>query len=63
MRVEACLIEFPDDPELGGPRFLGRTRDEDLVALLRERILAQRRRSLAELGGHLRPVRDDGCDG
>lgn len=55
-RVDLALIEWPECPDLGGPRLLGRLADPDLVELVRERLVAARRRELARLDQPVRLV-------
>ncbi len=49
MRLDVALVEWPELPGLGGPRLLGRTADPELVARVRDCILAEHRRDLARL--------------
>ena len=51
--IEIALVEWPPPGELGGPRLIGRIYDPDLIAEVRERLLAAHRRELARLGEHL----------
>ena len=51
-----ALVEWPDGPEEGGPRLLGRISDPEVVADIRKRIAAARRRQLARLESPVRPV-------
>ena len=44
-----CLIEWPDDPDAGGPRLLGETSDPDLVEAVRSRLVTTRERELTRL--------------
>ncbi len=63
MRVlSVALLEWPNGLEQGGPRLLGRTSDPDLIAQVRDRLAAERRRELARLKPPGRPVRDDDPD-
>jgi len=54
MKIDLALVEWPDAPETGPPRLLGRIDDADLVDAARNRLAATRRRELAHLE---RPVR------
>ncbi len=47
--LNVALLEWPNGPEAGGPRLLGRTSDPDLIAQVREHLAAKRRRELARL--------------
>jgi len=51
MKLEVALLEWPDGPENGGPRLLGRLSDPILVKTVRERLAAIRRRELGRLEG------------
>lgn len=66
-RIDLCLVEWPDLPNVGGPRLLGRLGDPDLVELVRERLAAVGQRELARLKSPARLAsrrhgeRDDGA--
>ena len=60
--LSVALLEWLDGPDRGGPRLLGRTSDPDLVAQVRERLAADRRRELARIEPPVRPVREDDPD-
>ena len=47
--LEVSLIEWPEGPERGGPRLLGRTSDPELVERMCRHLAKQRRRELAAL--------------
>ncbi len=47
--LEVSLIEWPEGPERGGPRLLGRTTDPDLVTAVSERLSAERHEDLSRL--------------
>ncbi len=49
--LEVSLIEWPNGPEQGGPRLLGRSADPELVEAVRSGIAATRRRELARIEG------------
>ena len=53
--LEVSLIEWPEGPERGGPRLLGRTEDPEVVAAVSERLAAEGRKALARFKGP--PVR------
>lgn len=55
-RYDVTLLEWPDDPDSGGPRLLGRLSDSDLVREVRDRIATSRRRELARLDNPVRPA-------
>lgn len=59
MRVDLALVEWPEDPGIGGPRLLGRLADQDLIDAARERLAARHRRELARLAPPVRLVSDD----
>lgn len=56
MRTEVVLFELADDPSVVGPRLLGRLTDPDLIAIVRDRLAAVRRRELARLEPPVRLV-------
>ena len=60
--LEIALIEWPEGREAGGPRVIGRSSDPRLVAPLRDRLAAGRRRELARLKPPVRLAQetDDG---
>jgi hypothetical protein len=60
--LNVALLEWPDGPEAGGPRLLGRTSDPDLVAQVRKHLAAKRRRELARLESPVRPTRVESRD-
>jgi len=49
--LEVSLVEWPDGPEHGGPRLLGRSADPELVEAVRRGIAATRRLELARIEG------------
>ena len=57
--LELSLLEWPEGPERGGPRLLGRISDPDLVDEVRRRIAADRRRELSHLEPPVRLVTGD----
>ena len=59
-RIDLALVEWPDCPDVGGPRLLGRLDDADLVAAVRDRLAAARRRELSRLEGPVRLLPDPG---
>ena len=58
-RLELVLVDWPDRPDLEGPRLLGRLRDEDLVSEAQDRLAADHMRQLRELRPLLRVVTND----
>ena len=64
MRLDLALVEWPDDPETGPPRLLGRIDDADLVDAARNRLAATRRRELARLESPVRllPTVESGAE-
>ncbi len=57
---EVALIEYPEGAEVRGSlRILGHSFDPDLIETVRQRLIQEGHRSLARLGGHLRPAEDD----
>ena len=60
--LEVSLIEWPNGPEHGGPRLLGRSADPHLIGLVRDHIAAERRTELARLEPPVRLARDDTAD-
>lgn len=56
MRTELALFELADDPNVAGPRLLGRLTDPDLIETARQRLAASRRRELARLESPVRLV-------
>ena len=61
-RVDIALVEWPDCPDLGGPRLLGRLDDPELVEAIRSRIASARRRELTRLESPVRPLGVRGAD-
>jgi hypothetical protein len=55
-RLELVLVDWPDRPDLDGPRLLGRLRDEDLVNEAQDRLAADHLRQLRELRPPVRAV-------
>lgn len=56
--LQIALVEWPIDLAAGHPRIVGRTADPELVEAVRDRLAAERRRSLAELESPVRAVPD-----
>ena len=54
--LEVSLIEWPNGPEAGGPRLLGRSADPSIIRRVRDHLASERRRELAELAPPVRPV-------
>ena len=55
-RLELVLVDWPDRPDLEGPRLLGRLRDEDLVTEAQDRLASDHLRQLRELRPPVRVV-------
>ena len=56
--LEVSLIEWPQGPEQGGPRLLGRTTDPDLIETVRSHLAAGHRLEQARLESPVRLVVD-----
>ena len=61
--LEVTLIEWPEGRDRGGPRLLGMSVDEVLVAHVRDHLAAQRRQELARLAPPVRAIPDDDTGG
>ena len=63
MRVlNVALIEWPDGPERGGARLLGRTADPDLVSRVQDTLAGECRRELTRLSSPARPLPNEPHD-
>ena len=60
--LEVSLIEWPNGPESGGPRLIGRTTDPGLINTIREHLANIRRRELARIESPVRLADRDAND-
>jgi hypothetical protein len=61
--LEVSLIEWPDGPNHGGPRLLGRTTEPGIVTRVQAELAAQQRERLSRLEPNLlHAVPDGGSD-
>ena len=64
-RLELVLVDWPDRPDLDGPRLLGRLRDQDLVSEVQDRLASSHLRQLTRLRPPVRalPSESEGTEG